>query len=518
MAGKIFPIYPEKHQFRPWREIAILMVMMMEVSWVTPWFRSLTPVTYAISPVLAFFVLLALMVVAHLAVRSMEAVHLRADIRRWVTIGLLVASVLIGLRVLLYPHERLGFSELFNRPLRNMADWRSIIPDEFIIILAVLIGWWRGISLAQEHIEPSSVLGYFRLGIFMFFGYVFVNTLITGETIGNFIYIFLFCSLIAMATARISVVGTLRGGKQSNFDRRWFLGVIAAAVVVVLLAGGLADLLGDNLGWFGIITMGIFGAMVVLVWAVVSPFLALLISLASKMQGDSPAVKQLVETFENLQEMIQGLIQRISVAVGQPEILSMLARLLPYLRMIILWGILILIAAGVLLWVMMRLWKDRTRKHLDGEEQSILEYGDIWRMLQAFFRQSWGNLVEGVANAIDLRRRQRARAAARIRQIYAELLDLSEELGCVRAEAQTPLEFMPALEGSFMTVNVELETITSAYLRVRYGQLPESHQEVEAVEMAWRTVSERGKEILVEKQRNKSPQAASNSKGARQVH
>jgi hypothetical protein len=258
--------------------------------------------------------------------------------------------------------------------------------------------------------------------------------------------------------------------------------------------------------------------MVVLVWAVVSPFLARLISLASKMQGDSPAVKQLVETFENLQEMIQGLIQRISVAVGQPEILSMLARLLPYLRMIILWGILILIAAGVLLWVMMRLWKDRTRKHLDGEEQSILEYGDIWRMLQAFFRQSWGNLVEGVANAIDLRRRQRARAAARIRQIYAELLDLSEELGCVRAEAQTPLEFMPALEGSFMTVNVELETITSAYLRVRYGQLPESHQEVEAVEMAWRTVSERGKEILVEKQRNKSPQAASNSKGARQVH
>jgi hypothetical protein len=93
--------------------------------------------------------------------------------------------------------------------------------------------------------------------------------------------------------------------------------------------------------------------------------------------------------------------------------------------------------------------------------------------------------MQDMANAVDFRRRQRARAAARIRQIYADLLDLGEELDCARPEAQTPLEFMPSLEVSIPTVEADLEMITSAYLKVRYGQLPENLQEVEEVEGAW---------------------------------
>jgi hypothetical protein len=353
MDGESPTIKIEKPQIRPWREVAILMLMIMEVSWVTPWFRSLTPATYAIEPVLAFLVLLSLMAVSHLSVRSMEALRLRADLRRWVTIGLLVMSVLIGLRVLLHPMNGLDL-DLLNRPLRSMVDWRSIIPDEFVIILAVLFGWWRGISLAQEYIEPSSVMGYFRLGIFMFLGYIIFNTLVTGETPGSFVYLFFFCSLIAMSTARISVLRTLRGGKQSSFDRRWFAGVTVASAGVVVLAAGLAEALSDNLGWFGIIAMGVFGILAVVVWALISPLLALVIYLMRNMQGDLPVVKQLVETFEQFQKMLQGLLQQISAIVGQPKILECCPGMLPYCGRSFS-GVILAVAAGVLIWVVMQL-------------------------------------------------------------------------------------------------------------------------------------------------------------------
>lgn len=514
MVGNEHPLLIDKPQFRPWREIAILMLMFMEISWVTPWFRSLTAATYAVPPVVGFSVLFGFMLWSHLTVRVMEGLRIRASIRRAVTIGLLVISVLIGLRLLLYPHERIGFVELLNRPLKSMMDWRAIIPDEFVIILAVLFGWWRGISLAQEHIEPSSVMGYFRLGIFMFLGFVVFNTLVTGETPGEFVYLFLFCGLIAMTTARISVLRALRGGKQSSFDKRWFFGITAAAVGVVVLAAGLAEILSNHIGWFGVVVMGIFGILAVAIWALVSPVLAALIYLARNMESDSSSIRQLIETLGNLQEMIQGFLQRISNLVGQPEIMSVIARVLPYLRTIILWGVILIVALGVLTWVVLRLWKDRQRNQVAGEEQSILERGELWRLLQAFLRQRWNHLLEGVSNAVDLRKRQRARAAARIRQIYADLLDLADELGGARREAQTPLEFVPSLENSIPGVDAELEIITNAYLKIRYGQLPEHLQEVEEVEIAWDKVSRSGKTRLAEQEKNKNPRVVNTDRGA----
>ncbi len=84
-------------------------------------------------------------------------------------------------------------------------------------------------------------------------------------------------------------------------------------------------------------------------------------------------------------------------------------------------------------------------------------------------------------------------AAARIRIIYARLLKLGSRLGQPREPAVTPTEYLAVLDRVFPASRDELELITNAYLRVRYGELPESRTEVTQVEAAWGVVRRRGR-------------------------
>ena len=141
-------------QIRYWRELAIISLMVMELSWVTPWYRSLTPETYAISIWRVFFVLLGILLLANLSTRLMNFLNLKIQIRRTVTLILIVLSIFIGLKLLLYETNPLNFAELFNRPFRAFSDVRGLIPDEFLVIVVVLVVYWRGLALAAKYIDP----------------------------------------------------------------------------------------------------------------------------------------------------------------------------------------------------------------------------------------------------------------------------------------------------------------------------------------------------------------------------
>ena len=75
------------------------------------------------------------------------------------------------------------------------------------------------------------------------------------------------------------------------------------------------------------------------------------------------------------------------------------------------------------------------------------------------------------------------------------MLDLSAELDSPRAVGQTPLEFLPELGELFTDLNSDLEVITDAYIKIRYGNYPENQDEVEAVESSWQRIATEGKRI-----------------------
>lgn len=478
-------------QWKPWREVAILGLIVMELCWIVPWFRSFTPATHAVSPVRAFLILGSMLLSVHLLVRWMNYAYLRMDYRRAALLILFTISFLLGLRTLLYGQESLPLGELINRPLRAFTDWSGLIPNEFLILLFVLLVCRRGISLAQASIGPLLVKRNFQVGILLFLAFVFLNTIATGETPGFLLYLFTFAGLIAMAASRIYVLSKLRGGSQSPFDRRWFLGIILSTAVVVGLAASIAGLASFRLVFLERIFGVIFQVFAFTIMVLITPIIYLLVFLVHRFRFPSDAALRLLSALEQLRTTLMQLAGRFALRL---DFLRWLANLKP----LVLWSIgvvlALLVVAGLTRW-----WIKERARYAD-ERQSLLDSGDLLRLLGRSLRNRLLQIGQGLAELARLRYGQRLLAAARIRRIYAELMDLSEDLNAPRAEAQTPLEFLPTLINVFPGLEIELNTITQAYLRVRYGELPETRAEVVEVETAWDRISTQGREGIGNKQ------------------
>jgi ABC-type multidrug transport system fused ATPase/permease subunit len=484
-------------RINPWREIAIFMMLIMEVCWVTPWFRSMTPQTYAVNETWVFTILLLMVLFSHALVRIMEALHLKKSIRQGLMAFFIIVGSYIGIKTLLYPHQAMSLTQLLTQPLRSFADLKSLIPVEFIVIIAVLISFWRGLSIAQQHIGPSAVMEHFWIGIVMYLAFIFFNTMVTGETPGNFFFLFLFASLVAMCSARLTVVGMLRGGRENKFNRYWFIGIILIASFTVGIAALLGGQVGDKFGWIGGLLFAAFGSILIIIWLIFNPVITLLINFLSKI-FQSKSLEALSNDLDNLNQLFQGLSQRILDLVGMSGVGDFITRVGPTLKQILFITIIALLILGVIAWMAIRLWRDRQRRRLENDQASNLKANNIAQLLLNMLKQGWNGAISALGGLTDFNRRQKLKAAARIRQIYADLMELCENLEHPRADAETPLEFMPKLNLIFPELLSEISTITEAYNRVRYGLLPETRQEVLDVESAWSRIDQAGRTMMAD--------------------
>ena len=417
-------------------------------------------------------------------------------------IAFLIIGCFIGIKMLLYSNESISLSELINRPIKSFADIKYLIPVEFLVILVVLIAFWRGVSLAQEHIGPNSVISHFWIGIVSFVVFIFLITLATGENAGEFFYLFLFSTLMGVSAARMTVVGMVRGGTKNKFDRSWFIGILLAALFVV----GVSSLIGsasiDIFSGIGGLFFGLIGSIIILIWLIISPVISFLITILGDLFQNSEAIKQLGDSLQNLNAMMRGLGEKISDLLGKSGISDLVSRWAPSVKAVILVSIIILFIIGIVLWMTLKLWRDRERRLVGDEEKSKIRSGNILRSLLDSLLNRWNKTIDSFEQLTDLRNRQRKKAAARIRQVYAELLDLCESLGQPRRDAVTPLEFLPCIEKIFPGFNPEISLITKAYLDVRYGLLPENKNDIADIESAWTNLRKVGNKRIQEQKKN----------------
>ena len=80
------------------------------------------------------------------------------------------------------------------------------------------------------------------------------------------------------------------------------------------------------------------------------------------------------------------------------------------------------------------------------------------------------------------------RTAVSIIKIYQQMIQISSEVGYPRDAAETPYEYLKTLIKLWPDHKKEVQLITRAYVKVRYGEFPETKEEFEAIKSAWEQV------------------------------
>lgn len=453
---------------RWWTMIAALLLIVYELGWVVPWFQVMMGLNAAPNYWRSVLVLGGMHLLSYLAARIMEALRLMRQVQLTILGVLLLAGVAVGELALWTPVE-MELSE----GLVNL--------DIGILVVAgyMVFTWYRGFTLAYDGVRPIVVWKRFRLGLLAMMVYIFfvVNWKIPTPSL-SYAMAFLFLGLFAMILTRIAYVGLARGAQKSPYDRRWFLGVLGALGLVILISGfvgsllsgqyaWILDLVNQIVGWVQVAILFIIGVPAVIVSFILWPLVKWLDALLA---GQAINPNSLDTSYPN--PYVQPMEE---AATGTPELVI-------YLTALFFWGGLALLAL-FLYFRARRVWIDAYNPEPESAE-GILGEGEARRMVRQALQDAWDGFLD------RLRPVQRHLAAARIRRIYQELMDLCEARDTPRPLARTPIEFLPELANTFPGSIDDLTVITQAYVRVRYGEYPESLDDVAAVEAAWQRVNE----------------------------
>lgn len=460
---------------RWWTRVTFLLLVIVELSWVVPWYRTVIRVAYVAPLITTALVLGAVMLVAYLIAQALEPLRLIGGIQFGILAFSFIISLIFSLRALL----NLTISSSIN----GLA---SLDPGTVLVIFTVLWLWWRGLTLGRETIKPVVAWRRFELGLLFFMIWVFIlarmqgSNFQAGSALGLFIF-FIFVGLLSVVFARISYVGDSQGAQENPFDRRWFVMTFSILIATVGLAAILGALLsGQYSVMLALLADGLKFLVAVFIFVVSVPWLFLSYLFIPLYPLIRQGLAQPTPNPSDAYPLNPGLNPPFS-QVPEPGPLP------ATVVTIIFWALIVLIIISLIVrarrsgaWVV--------RKRVSSQE-SLLQPGEARHLMRKALREMADEMAR------KLRPAQRMYAAARIRWVYRQLMALSVELNNPRKPGQTPLEFLPELGELFTDLNSDLSLITNAYIKVRYGKYPETEEEVDAVEASWRRIEAEGKRL-----------------------
>lgn len=471
-----------------WQVFTTLALILMDLSWITAVFTLLMGRLLDLHTGRVFMVIGAIYLITYLVAYALRFMELDDGIIQISLLTIALSGLIWAARNLIYLDAQLTIAGTIGRYLSSYGSLTVLFKSEFLLTITVIFLWRRGLSIARHPAGPRLIRRAFNSGVL-----AFVATGIAAPSLGRSLptleaALFLFSSLIAMSGARLASLSRIRGGRGIPFEREWVVGLTLLACGLLVIAGGLGLLVGGPLAvWVDdlITIVGHFVSGVLLL--IYGPFLILF----------GNALAWFIESIEQIILGLQAEPIEPTTVTGMQEALKSLEELQPVAWAPQVGSILstvLAVATGIfLIWVIL----NTARKYKSGqlikgpqEVERIRLSGSALDYLRALLQVKAKQAIERISR---LNPAARFIAAARIRRIYSSLLKMSVRLGEPRSPSETPLEFMENLERIFPASQVELATITHAYLRVRYGELPEEREQVEEVESAWELVRKRGR-------------------------
>lgn len=459
-----------------WLQLVVnLSLLAMEAFWLSAWVPLLDPLIELRSrqhSVLGVFAVLLIAFVGGWLVRSLRLPTLA---RYALVLILMLLSTMGIIWYELYAGYPLFSLRWVGRMLMSLGSVRQRLPAEVTLILMSLYAWYQGPALIDAGPVTDLAGSRFRRGFMALVLYTFLALLgnlgVPGEVYG-----FFFVGMVALASARLLESDV----RLDDWDlaRRW-LGFLFAAALLTLIVG-LAIVSLISAGDFVVARQALsvlyeVGSYILLYW----------ISLLSYVLG--PVLEWLMEAIPALLRdapvpEMPGPALYLAPGGGAPSERTPVQLAWDVLQQVVAWGVLV----GVLIWIVRGVGRRLRRRAAGGgvERESLQAPALDRREL----REAWRQVVARVRH-LGPGPRYSART---IRQIYASLLAYAGELGHPRDDAETPSEYLPTLEQIFPKTEAEVGLITAAYVRVHYGQVPETAQDLGRVRASWNRVLDFG--------------------------
>jgi hypothetical protein len=423
----------------------------------------------------AFFVVILL---AFNLVRLLEALDLKSHIQRDIGLVILLLWIGIALRFVLYRHYPWYSLRWVGEMFGHLSEQRAWLQDAVLVVI-VLLFWWRGLALAGRPISVETVGYYFRFGVLLMAITVTLAARLVSWSSIPFVLGYFFLGLVAVALARAEEVGRWRTGLPFPFSAGWLLSIATAAGATILIAIGLISLFtGENL----VQVLSRLGP----IWELVSYFIAGVLTLVVMLLTPliMAVANWLVQAARNagLEMPDLSLQPGVEVEAGEGSNLPMidLSHYEPILR-----GLLVAFAILVVALAFGRLWRARSQLGVVRTEP-VGGRRALGTGLADRARKGLRSLVGQIGFL------NRWYTAASIRRIYAQMVATASRRGYPRADSETPFEYLTTLTGAWPDLSAQFGAITHAYVRVHYGELPETEEELEAIRAAWRRIQSPG--------------------------
>ena len=495
MSGTVLPVPAGQAPFsRSWQVWSIVKLEMLYLCWVLMEVALITPVVLFFtrwarfwpSGQLTLWILLLALLPFYL-VRFLSALQVDRSYQRRIVLVFLLITLLVAWRVLLFsPRSFLDFNWLVNLFADTSASsglhWMRVMT----LFLLILLMWWRGLRLVQFQPDIGRVGLRLRAGALLFIPFALLPQ--ARETVWGimpFVLLYFAAGLMAVSLIRAEQVERERSGFAASLSPGW-VGVIFITSLLVILTAGLGAIIvsGDILPlivrWFSPLWSALLVGTVVAISTAIylaTPLFALLDILLIWLANFISAI------FSDLSERLGLELPGNLADLGslwpvreEGDEISFLSVPLEASRALTL--LMMLAVVVIVVYFTTRRFRQTALAPRSGGPISAVEKGEA---------PSEG-IGQRLLQRLGLLRRWRT--AASIRQIYRQMCTAASGAGYARGSSETPYEYLKTLHEVWPDNGPDSVLITEAYVRIRYGEVPETKAELKAIRIAWRRLEE----------------------------
>ncbi len=466
---------------------------LMDVALLTPLFLSFMRWARYWPPGQLLLWLLLLMLFSFNFARLLSVMQLSPDRQRLINAGALLLAVFFAIRGFVYtPASLIDFSWIRQFFANVTETGNSIWLQDISLFGVVVVIWQRGIRLTAHQFDINRIGLKIRIGGLLFAPFI---VWLSGRwliiDVTPFLLLFFLAALTAVSLIRAEELEQDRSQKSVTLDPRWLtmifliagLTILTAAFLTILITGETA---GAVVGWLSPLIVSLqftlsvafstlfFITFPILQWLDV--FVSWLSSIISAIWNGIISLSYLISKI--MSKLVEARPRPEEAAAPNgppPEPRLLLERLnLGELSDVSNILVVLIMVAVVLIVALMVSGVYKSTQFAEQESSTLSRTSRI---------KPKDNLLNRLLQRLGLLRNWRA--AASIRRVYRHMLRAADASGYPRLESETPYEFLSTLGRAWPGYTSEAELITMAYVKVRYGELPETKAELNAILEAW---------------------------------